>query len=85
MGRERNGSIRTTNDGTIYARVTYVDTGGKRREINRKAENRTEARRIIKRILFELENIGEKSIGGERMTFRQLADKYSESKLFPAE
>lgn len=85
MGRERNGSIRTTKDGTIYARVTYVDTGGKRREINRKAENRSEARRKIKQIIFELENTGEKSISGERMTFRQLAIKYSEGKLFAAE
>jgi integrase len=85
MSRERKGSIRETKEGSIYARVTYTDDGGRRREINRKAENRTHARRLIKEILNQLEGVGEKAFYGERMRFRQLSEIYKQAKLLPAE
>lgn len=83
-GRERKGSIRERGK-DIYARITWVDAAGKRRETERKAANKTEARRLIKQMLAELETVGETALDGEKMIFRQLADEYAKRKIFPAE
>lgn len=85
MAKERRGSIRTRKDGSIWARVTYVGNDGKRHELQRRAENRTQARFIIKGLLAELEERGDRGLDGQRMTFKELAAYYKEHKLIPAE
>jgi len=84
MPRERKGAV--INRGkSIYARVRYVDDFGKTRAIERKAENRTDAKLILKNLLRELDEKGEKGIQAESLTFRQLAEDYKSRKLIPAE
>ncbi len=84
MPRERKGAV--INRGkSIYARIRYVDDFGKTRSVERKAENRTDAKLILKNLLRELDERGEKAIQAESLTFRQLAEDYKCRKLIPAE
>lgn len=85
MSRERKGSIVERKDGSLWARITYVDVSGKRKDILRRADNRTHARQLIKGLLRELEDRGERSIESSKMTFEHLAKRYTEAKIFPAE
>lgn len=75
MGRTRSGSI-WLNGGDIYARVTYTDQHGKRRDIKRKAVSRTHARTLAKEMLAELDQRGDQALDTARMTFAQLAQHY---------
>jgi integrase len=76
MPRTRQGSIVVRDAKAIWARVTYLDETGKRREKWRRAENRSHARELIKDLLRELEEYGEQSLDSTHMTFAQLADYY---------
>ena len=71
--------------GSWYARVTYTDEGGNRRNVKRQAENKTEAKEEIKRILRELDEHGEKALDGSQMSFNDLADYYEKTYLIPAQ
>lgn len=68
-----------------HARITYTDASGKRRNICRAVENKTEGYLLLKKLKRELEDHGEQRIDAEKMTFRQLAEVYSQRKLVPAE
>lgn len=68
-----------------YARITYTDASGKRRNICRSVDNKTEGYQLLKKLKRELEDHGEKRIDAEKMTFCQLAETYSARKLVPAE
>lgn len=88
MGRDRTGSFWRDSNGALYARITWVDAKGKRRERKRKAISGTsrEARRHIKEMLDELEDQGdERSIDGATLTFKQLSDYYEREYAIPAE
>lgn len=84
MPRERKGSI-INRGNSIYARLRFIDDFGKTKSIERKAQNKTDARLILKRLLNELEERGEKGLAAENLTFRQLAENYGGRKLIPAE
>ena len=56
MGRIRTGSI-CLKDNVIYARVRWTDDDGKRKEKTKKAENKTHARQLIKKMLREIDFI----------------------------
>lgn len=86
MGRERgeNGIIQL-EDGKWQVRVTYTESSGKRRVFKRKAETITDAKRLKKLFLAELENTGENALDGDRITFGKLAAIYKERKIFPAQ
>jgi integrase len=70
-----------------FARVTYFDDEGKRREWARKPKSNTKtaAKEEAKRMLQELEGQGKKAIDAANMTFAQLADFYQETYLIDAE
>lgn len=76
MARERKGSV-VNRDGKLYARVQSTDESGKRRDITRKAENRTHARQIIRQLLREIENLAPKQLDSAQLTFAELAASYS--------
>jgi integrase len=82
MGRTRSGSI-WLNGGDIYARVTYTDQNGKRKDIKRKAVSRTHARSLAKEMIAELEQRGDQALNSARMTFAQLALHYIDHYLVP--
>jgi len=67
MAKER-GFNPNTQGRQHLARVTYVGNDGKRHELQRRAENRTQARFIIKGLLAELEERGDRGLDGQRMT-----------------
>lgn|SRR5438477_710517 len=84
MGRPRTGSIFKSN-GQIFARITFTDEFGKRRDVKRKAFSRTHARQLIKELLSEIEERGEDSLDSSRLTFAQLAKHYKERYATPAQ
>ncbi len=56
-----NGSIQSR----LYARVGYTDDQGKRRDVVKAAESRTHAHDLIKEILYDLEEGGEREVDRE--------------------
>lgn len=85
IGRERTGSVKYSEKKKAWiVRVTYTDQFGKRHDLRRMAENRTEGKNLLKQLLRQLEDRGEKSIDGDRLTFRKLAEIYSKHKIQPA-
>jgi integrase len=83
MARERKGTL-TKRDGKLYARVQFTDETGKRRDIWRKADNRTHARQLIRELLNEIENGGATALDAAHMTFGELADRFVQECLKPA-
>jgi len=83
MARERKGSIVERGD-KVYARIQFVDAGGRKRDIWRRAENRTAARAKIRRMLRELETTGVRAVDADRLTYAELAGIYQEKRLIPA-
>jgi integrase len=67
------------------ARLTFTDEAGNRRNVTRRAENKTIAKDELRKLINKLENQGEQAIDGDRLTFRDLAGVYKERKLVPAE
>lgn len=72
-------------DGQLYARFSYTDSSGKRREKHLKADSKLHARELYERMKREFKDYGQQTIDSSRMTFRQLAEIYEEHKLIPAE
>lgn len=83
MARERSGYV-YEKDGSWYARITFTNEQGKRRDIKRKANNKTEAKKLLNALLHELENKGCQSIETSRLTFNDLANFYEAHYLHPA-
>lgn len=81
MAKERAGFIVKRN-GRIYVRVSYTDASGKRRELMRRAENRPEAKKLLKKLLSELDAPNrEQRIEGDKMTFNQLAEIFKARRI----
>lgn len=83
MARERKGSI-VERDNKVYARIQFVDAGGRKRDIWRRAENKTAAKAKIRRMLRELETTGVRAVDADRLTYAELAHIYQERRLLPA-
>jgi len=82
---ERTGYIFQDKNGKWYARTTFTDRTGKRRNIKKTAKDKTDAKAILKTIIRQIEDEGEKYIDGSRMTFNELADHYETHYLKEAE
>lgn len=82
MGKTRSGSVRRRN-GSIYARISFTDHEGHRREVWRKADNKTHAKALINDLLRTLDDHGERALQGANMTFKDLADDYESNALIP--
>lgn len=72
------------NKGKWVARVTFTDSKGKRRNIKRVAPSKTAANKLLKEIVAQLENEGEKSVDFQKLTFNDLADFYETHYAKPA-
>lgn len=84
MPRDRKGSIGKRKDRPgLWARVSYKDETGRRRVIQRKVANRTEGNLLLKKLLREIEDDGARVFDGARMTFKKLAEVYTDHKLQP--
>lgn len=83
MSRERKGSI-VERDRKIYARVQFLGIDGRKRDVWRKADNRTHARELIKRLLREIDEHGEKPVDAAKMSFADLCEYYRQRYCKPA-
>ena len=84
MAKERSGYV-FEEQGKWYARLTYTEPSGKRRNVKRRAENKANAKTILKQLLSELEDHGGKSLDASRMTFNDFADYFSSHYIQPAQ
>jgi integrase len=83
MAKVRSGYVHVDKAGRCYARVTFTDLSGRRRNIKRRADNRTAAKAIINQIIRELDDYGEKTVLSAHKTFNELADYYAKTYLIP--
>src|SRR5687768_9214371 len=83
MAKERSGYV-FEEQGKWYARLTYTDGNGKRRNVKRRAESKAHAKTTLKQLLGEFEESGGKSIDASRMTFNDFADFYADHYVQPA-
>ena len=83
--REKTGQIfENKKNGCWIARVCYQNSNGKRTAVQRMAENKSDARKILKQLLEKLENGGREAIDAEKLTFNDLADYYEKHYAKPA-
>src|SRR5262245_17993730 len=86
--KERKGFV-VEKAGKLYVRIAYTDSLGRRRELMRRAKDKKHAKELKKRLVKQLENSAEGNqraeLDGQRMTFRQLAERYEAVKLIPAQ
>ena len=85
MPKERTGYVFQDEQKRWFARLTYTDEAGARRNVKRRAENKTAAKETLKQLIRELEDHGERAIESTQMTFADLADYYEERYLGPAQ
>jgi integrase len=84
MANYRRGYVGQYKGGRWFARVTATDEDGKRRNIVRRAQDKSEAREVLKSLLRKLDDEGTKAIDFSRLTFNDLADFYEQRYLHEA-
>lgn len=87
MARERTGSIFRRTKGkktTWWARLTYINNQGKRRDLQRRADNMAHAKEIQERLVREHESGGARIFEAENKTFAELGAYYEERHLIDA-
>jgi integrase len=82
--KEPKGYVFMRN-GEPYARLQFVDSKGKKRDLWRKCKSRIHAKQVLKDLSRELNNNGIQSIDASRMTFIQLCDHYESRYVHAAE
>jgi integrase len=70
--------------GKWYARMTFTDESGRRRNVKRAAESKADANKKLKSLVRQFDDEGEKGIEACSMTFNDLADYYEANYLKPA-
>jgi integrase len=79
--RRDSGSIKVIN-GRLYARLQYIcEITKKRKEKLKPAANRTEAKKLIAEMRDDLKNKSQKVLESDKMTFRDVAERYEKVKL----
>src|SRR5918993_4347734 len=75
--KSRKGYVfQNKGTGAWYARVTYTDRNGKRKNIQSKVENKSKGDELLKSLIYSIENDGASTIEAEKLTFADLADHY---------
>jgi integrase len=82
MARPKTGSINFDEKRNLFVvRLTYFDEAGKRHDLRRTAETKSDAIRLLSRLKRDLDDGGPNAIDGDRLTFQKLADIYEEKRL----
>jgi integrase len=84
MAKERTGYTYQDHSGRWYARVTFTNEQGIRRDIKRSAKDEKAAGKILKSLVRELEDNGERSLENANMNFAELAEHYIQNYLHEA-
>lgn len=85
MPRSKTGSVFQLKNGTWWARVSFKDELGIRRERWRRAENKTDAKDKRDGLLADLREHGPLAMASDRVSFAELAEYYEKQYLVPAE
>jgi integrase len=82
MGRPRQGSVYWNKQRrTWIAQIDWTDDAGKRRQRKRQVGNKSEGNTLVKKWMREIDEHDVAYIDAERMTFKQLAEKYEATRL----
>ena len=84
MAKERTGYTYQDNNGRWYARITFTNEQGIRRDIKRSAKDEKAAGKALKSLVRELEDNGERSLENANMNFAELAEHYINNYLHEA-
>lgn len=79
----KSGKVKEKKE--VFARVTFLDSTGRRKDRLKRAESRTHARELIQQMLREVDDFGEEALDSKDMTFGDLADYFKEAYLTKAE
>lgn len=80
--KQRTGYLfKDKTTGKWVARVTFTDESGKRRNVKRYCESKTEARDKLDALKRDIKERGQQSIEGDKMRFREVAERYEQTKL----
>lgn len=82
--RQRTGYLYKEGNSWV-ARVTFTDETGKRRNKKKYKPTKTEARNERDKMLRDIAERGDAFIDGDKLTFKQVADRYEELKVAPAQ
>lgn len=75
--RSRTGYVyQNKKTGTWYARVCYKQPNGRRTSVKRRADNKTDAKQVLKRLIETLDDGGRDALEAEKITFKDLCDYY---------
>lgn len=74
--KTRKGYVYQEKNGVWYARFNYTDNSGKRRNVKRKADNKTHGEEVLKKLVYDFDNGGIEKLDAEKVTFNELCDFY---------
>ena len=83
MGSTRQKDYRVRGD-KVYARITYVDASGKRRDVMRLAESKSHAKELAAQMRRDLKDHGSRVVDADRLKFKEMAKYYEEDQVKPA-
>lgn len=84
--KQKTGQIfQNKKNGEWTARVCYKNNNGKRTAVQRKAENKSHAREVLKQMLEMLDKGGRSAFDNEKLTINDLCDFYQKHYLKPAQ
>ncbi len=82
--KARKGYVFQVKNGIWYARFTYTDNGGKRRNVKRRANIKSHGEEILKELIKEFDAGGAEQIDAAKITFNDLCDFYEKHYLSEA-
>jgi len=77
--KTRKGYVYQAKKGIWYSRFTYTDNEGRRRNVKRRARNKTHGKEILKKVIGEFEKGGKERIDASKVSFNDLADFYEKN------
>jgi integrase len=83
MARERTGKVFEREKGVWYARVTFTDQSGKRRDVWRKGQNKSQAKELLKGLLRKIDSSDGSFIEGDKKTLNEYLDKWLDAAAKP--
>lgn len=86
MAKDKTGYVfQDKKSKAWYARVTFTDSTGQKRNVKRTAKSKSDAKELLKTITRQLDDEGEKAIQTAQLTFKDLANHYEKHYVKEAE
>lgn len=79
--KSTKGYVYQEKNGDWYARLTYTDNSGRRRNIKRKANNKSHGDEVLKDLIRDFDSGGAEKIDAAKITFNDLCDFYEKHYL----